>query len=46
MRAWSTVRRNNGAPGIDSVDLGQVEEYGVTRLLDEPAAEFIATADT
>nr|WTB28245.1 reverse transcriptase domain-containing protein [Streptomyces sp. NBC_00830]WTB35836.1 reverse transcriptase domain-containing protein [Streptomyces sp. NBC_00830] len=34
------VRRNNGAPGIDAVDLGQVEEYGITRLLDEVAAEL------
>ncbi|MFE7359311.1 group II intron reverse transcriptase/maturase [Streptomyces sp. NPDC057543] len=39
-RAWSMVRRNNGAPGIDAVDLGQVEEYGVARLLDELAAEL------
>ncbi|WUD72079.1 reverse transcriptase domain-containing protein [Streptomyces sp. NBC_00510] len=39
-RAWSTVRRNNGAPGIDAVDLEQVEEYGVTRFLDELAAEL------
>jgi RNA-directed DNA polymerase len=39
-RAWSMVRRNNGAPGIDAVDLEQVEEYGVARLLDELAAEL------
>ncbi|MFF5655117.1 group II intron reverse transcriptase/maturase [[Kitasatospora] papulosa] len=39
-RAWLTVRRNNGAPGIDLVDLAQVEEYGVTRLLGELAAEL------
>ena len=24
-RAWVTVRRNNGAPGIDKITLGQVE---------------------
>jgi retron-type reverse transcriptase len=39
-RAWVTVRRNNGAPGIDKISLGQVEEYGVTRLLGELAAEL------
>jgi hypothetical protein len=39
-RAWAAVRRNNGAPGIDKTALAQVEEYGVTRLLDELAAEL------
>jgi RNA-directed DNA polymerase len=39
-RAWVAVRRNNGAPGIDKTTLAQVEEYGVTRLLDELAAEL------
>jgi hypothetical protein len=39
-RAWVTVRRNNGAPGIDKVTLAAVEEYGVTRLLDELASEL------
>jgi RNA-directed DNA polymerase len=34
------VRWNNGAPGIDKVTLGQVEEYGVTRLLGELASEL------
>ena len=28
-RAWSQVRRNNGAPGIDQITLAEVEEYGV-----------------
>ena len=37
-RAWVAVRWNNGAPGIDKVTLGQVEEYGVARLLGELAA--------
>ena len=27
-RAWSQVRRNNGAPGIDQTTLADVEEYG------------------
>ncbi|GAA3380693.1 hypothetical protein GCM10020367_69000 [Streptomyces sannanensis] len=39
-RAWATVRRNNGAPGIDATTLVQVEEYGIDRLLDELAAEI------
>ncbi len=39
-RAWVAVRRNDGAPGIDKITLGQVEEYGVDRLLDELAAEL------
>jgi RNA-directed DNA polymerase len=39
-RAWVAVRSNNGAPGIDKVTLAAVEEYGVTRLLDELAAEL------
>jgi RNA-directed DNA polymerase len=39
-RAWVAVRRNNGAPGIDKITLAGVEEYGVTRLLGELAAEL------
>ncbi len=39
-RAWVAVRRNDGAPGIDRTTLAAVEEYGVTRLLDEVAAEL------
>lgn len=39
-RAWVAVRRNDGAPGIDKTTLAQIEEYGVTRLLDELAAEL------
>jgi retron-type reverse transcriptase len=39
-RAWITVRRNNGAPGIDKTTLVDVEEYGVARLLDELAADL------
>jgi retron-type reverse transcriptase len=39
-RAWVAVRRNNGAPGIDKTTLGQVEQYGVARLLDELADEL------
>ena len=29
-----------GAPGIDQVTIADVEEYGVTRLLDELAADL------
>ena len=39
-RAWAAVRSNNGAPGIDKITLAAVEEYGVTRLLDELACEL------
>jgi RNA-directed DNA polymerase len=41
-RAWSQVRRNNGAPGIDQITLAEVEEYGVSRLLEELEAELRA----
>jgi group II intron reverse transcriptase/maturase len=41
-RAWWLVRRNSGAPGIDQTTIADVEEYGVTRLLDELAAELQA----
>jgi RNA-directed DNA polymerase len=34
-RAWGEVRRNNGAAGIDGTTLEAVEQYGVSRLLDE-----------
>jgi group II intron reverse transcriptase/maturase len=39
-RAWVAVRTNDGAPGIDRTTLAMVEEYGVTRLLDEVADEI------
>ena len=39
-RAWVTVRRNNGAPGIDKITLAAVEECGIDRLLGELAAEL------
>ena len=39
-RAWVAVRMNNGAPGVDKTTLAAVEEYGVTRLLDELASEL------
>jgi len=39
-RAWVTVRRNDGAPGIDKTTLADVEEYGVVRLLGDVASEL------
>jgi group II intron reverse transcriptase/maturase len=39
-RAWEQVARNRGAAGIDRVTLSAVEQYGVTRLLDELASEL------
>jgi RNA-directed DNA polymerase len=39
-RAWSNVRRNRGAAGIDRETIADVEQYGVSRLLDELAADL------
>jgi RNA-directed DNA polymerase len=39
-RAWEDVRRNRGAAGIDRVSLAGAEEYGVSRLPGELAAEL------
>jgi group II intron reverse transcriptase/maturase len=40
-RGWVAVRANNGAPGIDSITLDQIEhEYGAVRLVDELATEL------
>jgi retron-type reverse transcriptase len=39
-RAWVTVRRNDGAPGIDKITLAEIEEFGVDRLLDELANDL------
>jgi group II intron reverse transcriptase/maturase len=39
-RAWITVRRNDGAPGVDKTTLAEVEQYGVVRLLDELADDL------
>jgi hypothetical protein len=33
-RAWVAVRRNDSAPGVDRTTLDQVEQYGITRLLE------------
>ena len=39
-RAWELVRANRGAAGIDRQTIADVEEFGVTRLLDELAADL------
>ncbi len=39
-RAWASVRRNNGAAGIDRTTVAMVEQYGVTRLLEELAEDL------
>ena len=41
-RAWVTVRRNAGASGIDKQTIAMVEEYGVSRMLDELAVDLKA----
>ena len=39
-RAWGQVRRNRGAAGIDRMTLADMEQYGVSRMLDELAADL------
>ena len=39
-RAWELVRANHGAAGIDEQTIADVEEYGVSKLLDELAADL------
>src|SRR5437764_242618 len=39
-RAWELVRANRGAAGIDRQTITDVEQYGVSRLLDELAADL------
>jgi len=33
-RAWTQVRSNKGAAGVDEVTLGSIEEQGVTQFLE------------
>ncbi len=40
--AWERVRENRGAAGVDKVTLADVENYGVSRLLSELAADLRA----
>ena len=39
-RAWELVRANHGAAGIDRQTIADVEQFGVSRLLDELAADL------
>jgi group II intron reverse transcriptase/maturase len=39
-RAWELVRANKGAAGVDRQTIADVEQYGVSRLLDELAADL------
>ncbi len=39
-RAWELVRANKGAAGIDQQSIADIERYGVSRLLDELAADL------
>ena len=41
-RAWSQVRSNRGAAGIDRVTLAEIEQHGVDRLLEQLAADLKA----
>ncbi len=39
-RAWEEVRSNRGAAGIDRITLAEIEQRGVSRLLDELAVDI------
>jgi group II intron reverse transcriptase/maturase len=40
--AWKRVRQNRGAAGVDGQSIGDVEQYGVERFLEELGAELQA----
>ena len=40
--AWKLVRRNKGAAGVDAQTLGDVEQYGVDRFLEEIGGQLRA----
>jgi RNA-directed DNA polymerase len=39
-RAWELVRANRGAAGVDRTTIADVEQHGVSRLLDELATDL------
>src|SRR5437588_9329316 len=39
-RAWRLVRANRGAAGIDKQTIADVEQHGISRLLDELAVDL------
>jgi len=39
-RAWGLVRVNRGAAGVDRQTIADVEQYGITELLDELVADL------
>ena len=39
-RAWDDVRANKGAPGVDGISIGAIEESGVQVFLEGLAAEL------
>jgi RNA-directed DNA polymerase len=39
-RAWELVRAKKGAAGVDRQTIADIEQYGVSRLLDELAADL------
>jgi len=40
--AWERVRKNRGSAGVDEITLKDIEEYGVSRFLDETEARLQA----
>jgi group II intron reverse transcriptase/maturase len=40
--AWRRVKRNRGSGGVDGATLAEIEQYGVTRMLDELSAALRA----
>jgi group II intron reverse transcriptase/maturase len=38
--AWKSVKSNDGAPGVDGITIGKVEEYGVDAYLKELGEEL------